>query len=351
MPDFSGRSRAGSGTASLTTDDNVKTSTAEHWEDSRQATVTAGAASGIARAALSERLDCFLIRTGYAASRREAAALVSTRRVRVNGRLAAKGLFVTANDKVEVAAERGLKPAAIIPDPEIALEILYSDPAVVVVNKPAPMACHPLRAGELATAMNGIVARFPETSSAGDRALEGGLVHRLDNGTSGALLIARSCEAARLLRQALQTGAIRRRYLALVCGEMHSGLRLDAPVAHHPRSHRRMTVGVASSPRYGRAGRPALTEVEPLRHLGHVTLVAAYPHSGSRHQIRLHLANAGFPIVGDRLYGGPACPALVEGRFWLHLEQIAFSSPASGEVAATAQLPADLVEALNLAQR
>ena len=104
--------------------------------------------------------------------------------VRVNGARLHKAQAVSPTDRVEVVAE--LRANSIAPNPELAIEILYADTALILVNKPGRMPCHPLRAGECNTVMNAMVARFPETAAAGDTRREGGLVHRLDNGTSGA---------------------------------------------------------------------------------------------------------------------------------------------------------------------
>jgi 23S rRNA pseudouridine1911/1915/1917 synthase len=284
-----------------------------------------------------ERLDRHLVRMGFAPSRRAAAEMVARGDVRINGRRASKGTLVSARDRVEVA--RAHRITRIEPDPEAALSVLYEDDEVLVVHKPGGMACHPLRAGERGTLMNAVVARYPETADAGEMAREGGLVHRLDNGTSGALIIARSIDAFRRLRAVVRAGAFERRYEALIAGHLSSTLELSEPIAHHPRSARRM---VAAGRNRKATGRAAKTRVEPIRHIGGNTLVAVIPQTGRRHQIRVHLSEAGHPIVGDTLYGGPKSRALAPGRFWLHLAEVGFESPAAGPVVARAPLPDDL---------
>ena len=260
--------------------------------------------------------------------------------VRVNGARLHKAQAVSPTDRVEVVAE--LRANSIAPNPELAIEILYADTALILVNKPGRMPCHPLRAGECNTVMNAMVARFPETAAAGDTRREGGLVHRLDNGTSGALLIARTPEAFALLRSAIRAGKVVRVYQALVAGHLTSRLELNSPIAHHRANSRKMTLGDRDSDHPKRAGRPAATLVEPVRAVGSATLIRVVPRTGLRHQIRLHLASAGFPIVGDLLYGGPEVAGLPEDRFWLHLAEIALDSPASGHIKVTAPLPGDL---------
>src|ERR1700687_6388566 len=245
-----------------------------------------------------ERLDHYLVRLGRARSRRAAREMLAVGMVRVNGRVLRKGEMIGGGDAVEIAEISTLP--ALAPDPEVKIEILFRDSAMLVVNKPAPMACHPLRPGERGTVMNGVVAAFPEAAAAGDNPREGGLVHRLDNGTSGALLVALQGPAFSALREAIQAGRIRRDYQALVEGNLKESLQIDNPLAHDPRNPRRM-IAVAATKDGARA---AATLVEPIQRLGDFTLVAARPRTGMRHQIRVHLAEAGLPIAGDTLYGG-----------------------------------------------
>jgi len=292
-----------------------------------------------------ERLDHYLVRLGWARSRRAAREMLAGGMVRVNGRVLRKGEMVGGGDAVEIA-ELSTLPA-LVPDPEVKIEVLFRDSAMLVVNKPAPMACHPLRPGERGTLMNGVVAAFPEAAAAGDNPREGGLIHRLDNGTSGALLVALAPIAFTTLREAIRAGRIRRDYQALVAGNLKESLEIEKSLAHDPRNARRMIAVAANMA----GARTAATSIEPIRRYGDFTLVAARPRTGMRHQIRVHLAEAGHPIAGDALYGGPPLDALAEGRFWLHLAEIEFRSPASGPVRVRSALPRDLENALKAASR
>jgi 23S rRNA pseudouridine1911/1915/1917 synthase len=287
-----------------------------------------------------ERLDHYLVRLGFAPSRRVAQELVERGLVRINGRRSRKSEIVAIDDVVEVAPREKYSPIEVNGD--LAIEVLHEDGAVVVVHKPGGIPCHPLRPGERETVMNAVVARFPDTASSGDKPLEGGLVHRLDNGTSGALLIARSRGAFEKLRDAIRAGRIARRYEALVVGALEQRIEIDVPIAHHAKNPRKMVVGDRDSANPKRAGRGAMTMVEPIRRVGEFTLVSVVPKTGSRHQIRVHLADAGHPIVGDTLYGGSESESLAHGRFWLHLCEIAFDSPAVGHVKVIAPIAADL---------
>src|SRR5438105_5067080 len=125
-----------------------------------------------------ERLDSYLVRLGWVSSRRTARELIDAGKVTVNGRHLGKGATVAPGDQVLVTPTP--TPPAIQADTDVRVEVLYQDDSVVVINKPGLLPCHPLRIGERGTLINGIIALFPETAEAGDKPLEGGLVHRLD---------------------------------------------------------------------------------------------------------------------------------------------------------------------------
>ncbi|MGH7916334.1 MAG: RluA family pseudouridine synthase [Candidatus Binataceae bacterium] len=288
-----------------------------------------------------ERLDRYLVRTGMAASRRMARELIAQGGVLLNGHRCRKGAIVGRDDQVEVIARPEI--CTIAPAGEV--NVLYEDQNVVVIDKPPLMPCHPIRAGELGTVINAVVARYPEVATVGDNPLEGGLVHRLDNGTSGALLIARNTEALMKLRADIRNGRVARIYEALITGTLIAPIEIARPIAHSPKNRRKM---VALNPDAGRGNRlagvarPAATLIEPLECLGAFTRVRVTPRTGRRHQIRMHLASEDFPLAGDKLYGGPSLEGLAEGRFWLHLAELQFTTPHGGHVHVRAPLAADL---------
>jgi 23S rRNA-/tRNA-specific pseudouridylate synthase len=153
-----------------------------------------------------------------------------------------------------------------------------------------------------------------------------------------------SCAFARL-RDAIRSGLVIRRYQALVAGSLRSKKILDSPIAHHPRNRSKMVV-VGEEGRTVHGARPAMTVVEPIERLGEFTLVSIVPRTGSRHQIRVHLASAGHPLAGDELYGGAPMTEFEPGRLWLHLREVEFDSPVSGRVRVEAPLPSDLASAV-----
>jgi 23S rRNA pseudouridine1911/1915/1917 synthase len=297
------------------------------------------------------------VRHGWAASRRAASELISSGRVRVNGRRYRKGEPIAAGDRVEVAGLLASEPLA--PNPDLKIEILSEDAAAIVADKPALLPCHPLHPHERRTVMNAIVAAYPETANTGDKPFEGGLVHRLDNGTSGALMIARNREAFAAMREALRTGRVKRRYRALAAGHIGGATEIATPIAHHAKNSRKMVVvatpAVVNSsaaspqiPRHRSTPRAAFTTVEPLSYENGFTLVQVAPRTGSRHQIRVHLASIGHPLAGDDLYGGPPLAGLAPGRFWLHLAELEFESPAGGRVQVASPIARDLSDCLAL---
>ncbi len=251
---------------------------------------------------------------GVAGARR----LVAVGGVRVDGRVARKGERVAAGQTLEIddAARAGATAVPRIePDPSLAVAWLHVDEALVAIDKPAGVPSHPLRAGERGTAANAIVARFPECAAASPDAREGGLVHRLDNETSGVLVAARGRQTWDELRAALRDPSCVKTYLAEVAGAPPERGVETAAIGRAGRRGGRVRVGG------GRAPLDARTEWEVVERRASTTLVRARLHAGRAHQVRAHLASAGFPIVGDEVYGAG------HGGLRLHAHTIAFVHP------------------------
>jgi 23S rRNA pseudouridine1911/1915/1917 synthase len=272
-------------------------------------------------------------------SRRQSRQLIESGKVTVNGRHLGKGAMIAPDDDVRISEPP--PTLAAHPNANLKIETLYCDESVLIVNKPGLIPCHPLRAGEDSTVINGVIAAHPEVAQAGSNPREGGLVHRLDNGTSGALIIARTPEAFAVMRAAVRRGDIARRYLALCAGKFEEPVEIATPIAHHPKNRRKMTTLGFNMSRMSGA-RPAATLITPLRRLSGFSLIEARPRTGCRHQVRVHLASINHPLVGDVLYGGPEIGELAPGRFWLHLSEVAFESDLSGHVNIQAPLFPDL---------
>jgi len=287
------------------------------------------------------RVDQALVARVPGMSRARARDLAAAGKVRQNGRRCAKGARVREGDLIEL--EEAPRPADFVPapDPTVQVTVVLEDPLFLVVDKPAPMACHPLRPEERGTVVQALLAHYPELAGVGYAQREAGLVHRIDMDTSGLLLLARTAEAFDGLVGQLRSGAIDKRNLALVEGEGSAPRRIELPIASHPTDPRRV-VASADEREIARIGaRPAVTEVLEARPVGSFTLVEVRARSARRHQVRAHLAAIGHPLVGDARYGGAAMPGLA--RHFLHASSLVFTHPRTGaDVEARSELGPDL---------
>ena len=280
------------------------------------------------------RLDAFLHGALPALSRRFVRRLIAEGAVCVNGRPAAKGVRLAPGDRVTLPD----LPASIAPEPQLALPVLHEDDAVVALDKPGGMPGHALDPRQRGTAAAFLLARYPEMAGIGDP-LAPGLVHRLDSGTSGLLVAARTRAAHQALRAALHARAVEKRYLAWVAGDASAldGTRVALPLAHDPRDRRRMVPAAA-----GMRAWPAETSVVVVSTGRARSLVEATIRTGVTHQVRVHLAARGHPVLGDVLYAG-APAGLPPGRHALHAAGMTFPHPADGRpLSLRAALPAEL---------
>ena len=256
----------------------------------------------IVAAGPSERLDHWLRGALPGLSRRLVHALIADGSVRIDGRRARKGDLVQTGMRVTLPALPVLAPNSGLP-----LTVLHEDAELVAIDKPGGVPSHPLDPRERDTIANALLARYPDTAP-----LAGGLAHRLDTGTSGVLLAARSAEMWAQLRAAFRAKTVTKRYLAITSGVAPDAITVDLPLGHHPSDRRRMVPA-----RAGERSWAARSDVGRIATDGTVSLVAVTMRTGVTHQIRVHLAHLGHPVLGDPLYGGPAC-GLPEGRHALH---------------------------------
>ena len=236
------------------------------------------------------------------------------------------------------------------PPPEaLPLSVLHQDDAVVFVDKPAGIPVHPLKAGELGTVANRLVARFPEVVDASEDPREAGLTHRLDIETSGVLLVARTRDAWSKVRAQFSAGGTAKKlYLALVNGPIADDGEIDVPLVQHG-DHVRPALSTDE------AARPALSTFRVLQRWGMDALVEVQIHTGVMHQVRAHLAAIGAPIVGDALYRGPPLPRRGEGRgegkerHFLPAASLEIVHPTSGHpLKVESPLPAELQQVLSV---
>lgn len=276
-------------------------------------------------------------------SRSQAASAVESGLASVNGRVVSKvSTRLAAGDILVVEVED--RPDPLRPDPSVAVNVTYVDDQVIVVDKHPGLVVHPGAGVDSATLVHGLLARFPdllELSGLDDPPIRPGIVHRLDRGTSGLLVVARTVEAKESLTEQLRTRTMGRRYEALVTGQMEadSGL-IDAPLGRSSRSPTTRTV-VAD-------GRPARTHYVVSDRFDEppCTLVGVRLETGRTHQIRAHFQAVGHPVSGDQQYGDG--DVLEVGRPFLHARHLAFEHPSTGEwTEFESPLPADLSSVLS----
>ncbi len=263
------------------------------------------------------RVDVVLARLVPALSRARAKRLIEEGLVRVDGRRVKKSYIVSAGDRVTLESVPGPVDFYAAPDPDLALDVLVENEGYVVVAKPAGVPSHPLKEGERGTLAGALVARYPEMRDVGYSKREPGILHRLDNDTSGVMLAARDQATFDALRRQLQAGEIEKRYLARCQGIVPAPMIIDTPIAKDPRDNRR--VRACTDPREIKRLRaqPAATEILTSTPAEHGSLVEIRANNARRHQIRAHLASIGHPLLGDPLYGGPS-----PGRHLLHAVSI-----------------------------
>jgi 23S rRNA pseudouridine1911/1915/1917 synthase len=275
-------------------------------------------------------------------SRAGAAALVAGGAVEVDGLVVTLGKRRVAEGQ-RVSLDITALPVEAVPepDPDVPVVVVHEDDDVIVVDKPPRLVVHPGAGQRRGTLVNGLLARYPELAGVGD-AMRPGIVHRLDRDTSGLLVVARTQAAYEALVAALSARLVTRRYVALVWGipETRQGV-IEAPIGRSPRQPTRMAVvgtGREARTRY----EVRATFDEPAT----CALVACELETGRTHQIRVHLAAIGHPVVGDREYRGVRS-ALEAPRTFLHAEHLAFDHPVSGRpMAFDSPVPDDLTRVL-----
>jgi 23S rRNA pseudouridine1911/1915/1917 synthase len=267
--------------------------------------------------------------------------------VRVGGRRARASDAAVPGSLVSVDVEE--RAGAPAPEPGAPLSVLAVHPRLVVVDKPAGMAVHPLAAGEGGTLANAVVARFPECAEASPDPREGGAVQRLDVDTSGCVAFARDREAWQEIHAALRGRSVEKVYLALVQGRVPAGGVSSVPLGQ--RGGRSVPAPDAEAEARllakGIRPRPAETRYEVERRFERHTLLRVQILTGVMHQIRAHLAHAGFPVAGDVLYGGEAASMPGLRRQFLHASRLALDAPGGGRMQAESPLPDELASLLS----
>ena len=289
-----------------------------------------------------DRVDAALGRL-LGLSRTKAAELEEAGHVQLNGHVVGKSDRVSAGAWLEVEIPDAPIPELVSPQIVEGLRIVFDDDDVVVVDKPVGVAAHPSPGWTGPTVIGGLFAAGYRISTSG-AAERAGIVHRLDVGTTGLMVVAKSERAYTSLKRQFKERTVEKVYHTLVQGLMDP-LRgtIDAPIDRHPSSDFKFAVVSG--------GKPSITHYETLEAFRHASLLEVHLETGRTHQIRVHMAAMRHPCVGDLMYG--ADPVLAQrlglGRQWLHAMKLGFEHPSSGQfVEFTSQYPADLQRALDL---
>jgi 23S rRNA pseudouridine1911/1915/1917 synthase len=289
-----------------------------------------------------ERLDAALARL-FGLSRTKAADLAAGGRVRVDGTTAAKSDRVRAGSWLEVELPAPAGPVQVRAEPVPGMRVVYDDEDIIIVDKPVGVAAHPSPGWTGPTVIGGLAAGGYRISTSG-AAERQGVVHRLDVGTSGLMVVAKSERAYSALKQAFRDRQVDKRYHALVQGHPDP-LRgtVDAPIDRHPMHDYKWAV-VAG-------GKPSITHYDTLEAFRAASLLDISLETGRTHQIRVHMAALRHPCVGDLTYGADPTLAHRLGltRQWLHAVRLGFDHPVSGQrVDITSDYPPDLAHALDI---
>jgi 23S rRNA pseudouridine1911/1915/1917 synthase len=292
------------------------------------------------------RLDRFLVSILPGQSRSQIQRLIQEGRVQLGGRPAKANLAVKAGQEVRVDI-----PPPLDPTPrgeELPLTVVYQDHDLVVIDKPAGMVVHPAAGHEGGTLVNALLHHVTDLSGIGGEKRPG-IVHRLDRGTSGLMVVAKHDAAHAELARQFQDREVEKTYIALVWGVVQAGRRIDAPIGRDPVNRKKMSARA-------RRSREAVTRIVRAEHFGRaLTLADVAIHTGRTHQIRVHLSAIGHPIVGDPLYGGIHRRVAGDLRAVTHLERpflhaarLAFKHPTDGRrMEFSSELPADLQRVLD----
>ncbi len=289
------------------------------------------------------RLDQVLVGLFPEVSRSRLQQWIEAGQVRVSGELVTKsGLRLRGGELILVELPP-LVSSDVLPE-SIPLDVVYEDGDLLVVNKAAGMVVHPSPGHDSGTLVNAVLAHAPDLAGVGGE-LRPGIVHRLDRDTSGLIVVAKNERALRWLQAQFQSKSVRKEYLALVDGQPPARQgRIEAPIGRDPRRRQRMAVVSEAK------GREATTEYRIRETFAAHALLEAHPKTGRTHQIRLHLAFLGCPVVGDRVYGLRR-PTLDAARQMLHAWRLGFQFPGeSADREFEAPVPEDMERSIEQAR-
>lgn len=290
-----------------------------------------------------ERLDKALAETRPELSRAQWQKAIKEGQVLWQSRPVKASLLLRGGEQLTITLPNPTTEPQLVGQ-DIPLDIRYEDENILVINKPAGMVVHPGAGQEKGTLVHAVLGHCPNLSLLNDESRPG-IVHRLDKESSGLILVAKNEAALHYLQNQFKRRTVKKVYLALVEGHIQPPQALiDAPIGRDIRQRKRMSV---ISPNITAPSRPAQTSYQLLETVGDFSLVSCRPLTGRTHQIRVHLAYIGYPIVGDKVYGRRK-QRLTLDRHFLHATTLTFKLPGSGrELTCHSELPPELQELLN----
>lgn len=277
------------------------------------------------------RLDKYLSKSSKHLSRSQAKKLIKENFILVNEHAVEPDYEVKRGDRIKIEIPPP-QPTQVLPQ-DLPLKIIYEDDSLLIIDKEADMVVHPTLDHPSGTLVNALLfylknKRLPQ---AGEN-LRPGIVHRLDKGTSGLLIVAKDEKSLQELKNQFKLRNVVKKYLALVTGKIEPAFgTIDKPIDRHPKNRKKFTVSDS--------GRESITDYRVKEYLGNLaSLVEVEPKTGRTHQIRVHLSSRGYPIVGDKLYGGKSAP-----RMFLHAAYLEFTHPLTRKrIKFTSKLPEKL---------
>lgn len=284
-----------------------------------------------------QRLDKFLAEELFLYSRGEVVHFIKGGAIKVDGKNVKPSYFLKFRDIIELDIPEKDKPQELKPNKEVKYKLVYENEDFIVVDKPAGLQVHPSREEKFNTLVNGLIVKYPEILSVSEEGendcmaqMRPGIVHRLDKDTSGLMVVARNKRAFGNLKMKFKNRSMNKTYYAFVYGKIKSGEgRIEKPIARSLKFTKQSTFSTGSVRKNKFKGKlkAAITDYKVIKRIGNdFTLVEVTPKTGRMHQIRVHLASIGHPVVGDRKYGfrNQAAPAGVK-RQLLHAGNLEFS--------------------------
>ncbi len=271
---------------------------------------------------IGKRIDVYISSFRDDLSRSQVQKLIENGKITINGKETKNNYKLRKNDIIEIEIPDP-EPLDIVPE-DIPLDICYEDKDIIIINKPQGMVVHPAPGHYSGTIVNAIMYHCGDDLSGINGCMRPGIVHRIDKDTSGIIVIAKSDSAHKSLAEQLACHSITRKYYAIVTGNLKEDTgTIDKPVGRNPKDRKKMAVV--------EGGRRAVTHYKVLERFGgKYTLIEAQLETGRTHQIRVHLASIGHPLLGDTVYGSEKQPFKLQGQV-LHAKVLGFIHPSTGE--------------------